>query len=268
MQNVQKITEMIFGGFCLLYSGVVFADETMYRTFLGDAQWSCVTIVPYGRYRVVPVFDGEGVLIDIEEITPDSCRIIPCNIGSCFQDIHYCFHNSQLFYDAFVKAIEDCGTGQFGFSITINCENQGENDRPGETNVICRGTVRSLEITINLDELGDLDICQVLAHEFTHVSQFCNDGLFTNFEDGFCGPFLKHINNDDERLCRELRAYQSAGLNPSDLCEQVCYSVRQGEKWYKCKMDMCRQCCVLGLTTCCNDYVWEGCGACVTLDMP
>ncbi len=243
-------------------------NETMYRTFLGDAEWSCMTTVPYNRFYIVPMFDEAGLLVDMEGITPDSCGVIPCNIGSCYQDVHFCFHNSQMLYDAFVNVLESCGPWLLGSSIIVNCEGLGDNNQPGLTAVTCKGDVRKLLITLNTDELGDLGICQVLAHEFAHVSQFCNDGLFANFEEGFCEPYLIHINNDDQGLCRELRAYQLAGLNPNELCEQVCFSVRQGKKWYQCKMDMCRQCCVLGLTTCCNGYVWEGCGACVTLNMP
>ncbi len=234
-------------------------DEAMYRTFLGDAQWSCVTTVPYDQFHIVPVFDIDGQVVGIEVEPELGVPVIPPKMDSCRNDILDCWDSSQEFREAFMGARLSCGDDAFDERIKLVCRECTSNELEGfggYMKPVCPWLLFKPRIVIVACTNSSSTICETLAHEFIHAKQACELGLF---EDWNCGPFMDDWNDPSNVMCRELQAYKDSGdcETLTNCCIDACSSAKLFFNWTECETISCDNCCIEYQSTCCIGSSWN-----------
>ena len=115
--------------------------------------------------------------------------------------------------------------------------------------------------TITICSGSNINDCEVLAHELTHISQYCAMGLFS-LQSVSCDQFEAIRRDPRNAICRELEAYRTAGQcddNPatplSDCCNRACGSA---SRYWQGSVVNCQNCCKeLSDRRCCDHGVNE-----------
>lgn len=178
----------------------------------------------------------------VDGFNTSSAVIVPVP-GACNGLIEQCLNDYRVLAALALVDARCLGAGGAPSVIAkIYCKNCGPNE-DNETQMICDFFGRRIKIKICTNTV---DFCASLAHEITHASQGCANGLFN----GQCSAFNAWKRNFYHRMCAELEANQTAdqcnGIEA--CCARACLSVRN---WDNCHVS-CVDCCIASHGCCSN----------------
>jgi FG-GAP repeat len=178
----------------------------------------------------------------------DPADIIHPNNNECGERIRACLTNPRVI-EAVQLVAARCwpgGVGPPGVIGRIYCApcNELQPGTQGYAGTICIGSTR--QVTITICSGSNINDCEVLAHELTHISQYCAMGLFS-LQSVSCDQFEAIRRDPRNAICRELEAYRTAGQcddNPatplSDCCTRACGSAA---RYWQGSVVNCQNCC-------------------------